>query len=580
MKWLRKPITDSALAGLEPLSRIRFKLCTTGFIYIPSSVSVFLSFPSSRHDTLSTDAGSLLYKCSHQKHRRRTQDILCSLSRSAADDHQTPRCQRARSPILRLLLRMGRQRSSCHHWHRHRTLYRGSPLVRFSCTRRTCLPVRCHHLPQEHHSPFLPRNSYFITRNGNLRRVRTVRELGRLLVLVPGSQSWFNLLRSDTQPARDWDPFVKQTYSVYLSENEGSKRKWHLSTSLLCASFLNPRLTVTAAYFTQATVDSLGTVDDIPVLKDLVVPDGLFKSSRRTKTRSSRANTSTHAPEGTPDLSAQVSSSGKMGSQVAPVADPSSAQNRPTLQVSAQQSTSQQNQGLPPPSPYPQDLFNAQSPDYPGLPPNPAPPAQHDAYARIYGDSYTPSPQAPEGFHIPPAPQMQPHVPLGYNWPTVPVSPSDNTCQSPYPYPMLVASQNVDSSFHNSPAHSQVYVYGSTSQASPSSLYHYRTVSPALSHAPSQFSTSSQSQSSSESDSPAPRPVSVRTPFFSPEPLSGQLPNDGETKFEAVSLEGIQEHDGPLDVGLAPLSKLKRFHPYRRDPLDDLFVQSLGSRPV
>ncbi|KAH9176796.1 hypothetical protein EDB89DRAFT_103028 [Lactarius sanguifluus] len=369
---------------------------------------------------------------------------------------------------------------------------------------------------------------------------------------------------SDTQPARDWDPFVKQTYSVYLSENEGSKRKWHLT-----------------AYFTQATVDSLGTVDDIPVLKDLVVPDGLFKSSRRTKTRSSRANTTTHAPEGTPDLSAQVSSSGRTGGQIAPVADPSSTQNRPALQVAAQQSTSQQNQGLPPPSPYPQDLFNAQSPDYPGLPVNPAPPAQHDAYTRIYGDSYTPSPQAPEGFHIPPAPQMQPHGSLGYNWPAVPVSPSDNTCQSPYPYPMLVASQNMDSTFHSSPAQSQVYVYGSTSQASPSSLYHhYRTVSPALSHAPSQFSTSSQSQSSSESDSPAPRPVSVRTPFFSPEPLPGQLPNDGETKFEAVTLEGIQEHDGPLDVGLAPLSKLKRFHPYRRDPLDDLFVQSLGSRPV
>ncbi|KAH8995754.1 hypothetical protein EDB92DRAFT_163230 [Lactarius akahatsu] len=194
-------------------------------------------------------------------------------------------------------------------------------------------------------------NFYSITRNGNLRRVRTVRELGRLLVLVPRSQSRFNLLRSDSQPARDWDPFVKQTYSVYLSENEGSKRKWHLT-----------------AYFTQATVDSLGTVDDIPVLKDLVVPDGLFKSSRRTKTRSSRANTTTHAPEGTPDLSAQLSSSGKTGGQIAPVADPSSTQNRPTLQVAAQQSTSQQNQGLPPPSPYPQDLFNAQSPDYPGLP--------------------------------------------------------------------------------------------------------------------------------------------------------------------------------------------------------------------
>ena len=40
-----------------------------------------------------------------------------------------------------------------------------------------------------------------------------------------------------------------------------------------------------AAYFTQATVDRLGTVDDILALRDLVVPDGLFKSTRTSKSR-------------------------------------------------------------------------------------------------------------------------------------------------------------------------------------------------------------------------------------------------------------------------------------------------------
>jgi hypothetical protein len=559
-------------AGLEPLSLIRFKLCTTGFIYIPSSVSLFFSFPHPAH-TFSPPMQ--VPSCTNVR------------IRSTLDVHKIfyavylgllPMITRRLDAKEREALSSG----YCYAWEdRGPHAITGIGIERFTEGRHwSASRVRdvCPLSPsaKKHHSPFFPRNFYFTTRNGNPRRVRTVRELGRSLVLVPGSQSRFNLLRSDSQPSRDWDPFVKQTYSVYLSENEGNKRKWHLSASLIRPSLILVLL-FAAAYFTQATVDSLGTVDDIPVLKDLVVPEGLFKSSRRTKARSSRANTnaSTRTSEGTPDLSAQVSSSGKTGSQVAPVADPSSTQNRPTIQVPALHPTSQH--GLPPPSPYSQELFHAPSPNYPGLPPNPAPPAQHDAYARLYGDSYTPSPQAPEGFHIPPAPQVQPHVPLGYNWPAVPMSPSDN---SPYSYPVLVASQNVDSTFPNSPAHSQLYVYGSASQASPSSLYHYRTVSPALSHAPSQFSTSSQSQSSSESDSPAPRPVSVRTPFFSPEPLPGQLPTDGETKFEPVTLEGIQEHDGPLDVGLAPLSKLKRFHPYRRDPLDDLFVQSLGSRPV
>jgi hypothetical protein len=42
---------------------------------------------------------------------------------------------------------------------------------------------------------------------------------------------------------------------------------------------------VTAAYFTQATVDQLGTVDDITGVCDLVVPSGLFQSTRVGKNR-------------------------------------------------------------------------------------------------------------------------------------------------------------------------------------------------------------------------------------------------------------------------------------------------------
>ncbi|TFY73517.1 hypothetical protein EWM64_g10495 [Hericium alpestre] len=72
---------------------------------------------------------------------------------------------------------------------------------------------------------------------------------------------------SDEHPPRDWDPLVKQTYSVWLLSDSG-RRKWHLT-----------------AYFTQATVDRLGTVDDIPGVRDLVVPDGLFRSSRINKAK-------------------------------------------------------------------------------------------------------------------------------------------------------------------------------------------------------------------------------------------------------------------------------------------------------
>ncbi|KAF8482570.1 hypothetical protein DFH94DRAFT_690764 [Russula ochroleuca] len=356
---------------------------------------------------------------------------------------------------------------------------------------------------------------------------------------------------SDGQPPRDWDPYVKQTYSVYLNET---------------------------AYFTQATVDSLGTVDDIPVLKDLAVPEGLFKSSRRTKSRSSRASAAAHAVDAAAPTSSPASSSSKSGKQIASVAGPSSNANRPPPQVAAQSAAPQQNQGLPP-SAYPQDFFNAKSPTYPGLPTNSVPPSpaqQPDAYARIYtGNAYTP-PQPPEGYHVPPSPHVQTHVaPFGYNWASPPTPVTDNACQPGYPYPVLVDSQKGDPAFHHSPVQSpQLYLYGSGFQAS----LHYRTVSPALSHAPSQFSASSQSQSSSESDSPAPGPVPLRTPVFSPDRLSVVLPTDGETKYE---IHGLRDPDSTIDskVGLVSMESLNRYHPYRREPLDDRVVQRFLQGP-
>ncbi|KAJ8596582.1 hypothetical protein M405DRAFT_871294 [Rhizopogon salebrosus TDB-379] len=72
---------------------------------------------------------------------------------------------------------------------------------------------------------------------------------------------------SDKQPPRDWDPLVKQTYSVWVETDKG-RRKWHLT-----------------AYFTQATVDELGTIDNIPGVADIVVPEGTFQSTRVGKTR-------------------------------------------------------------------------------------------------------------------------------------------------------------------------------------------------------------------------------------------------------------------------------------------------------
>jgi len=87
-------------------------------------------------------------------------------------------------------------------------------------------------------------------------------------------------------PPRDWDPLVKQTYSVWVETDRG-RRKWHLSalnasTLRLCAYVYSVPL---AAYFTQATVDQLDSIDNMQVVRDFVVPESVFKSTRVTKSR-------------------------------------------------------------------------------------------------------------------------------------------------------------------------------------------------------------------------------------------------------------------------------------------------------
>ncbi|KAI0798483.1 Gti1/Pac2 family-domain-containing protein, partial [Irpex lacteus] len=85
------------------------------------------------------------------------------------------------------------------------------------------------------------------------------------------------------------DLYVKQTYSVHRNDvsddtsgsGEGKKekrkpRKWHLN-----------------AYFTKSTEGNLNTIDSIPYLRDLIVPEGIFSSARQTKKSSSSSSTST-----------------------------------------------------------------------------------------------------------------------------------------------------------------------------------------------------------------------------------------------------------------------------------------------
>lgn len=89
---------------------------------------------------------------------------------------------------------------------------------------------------------------------------------------------------SSMQPER----LVKQTYSVHASlpaeSFRGVERKWHLT-----------------AYFSQQRLDELDTIDRVPGVGDVPVPDGLFRSARAGKMRRDHRNSSKKAKQ-PPDL--------------------------------------------------------------------------------------------------------------------------------------------------------------------------------------------------------------------------------------------------------------------------------------
>ena len=72
-----------------------------------------------------------------------------------------------------------------------------------------------------------------------------------------------------------------------------------VSVPLLCHGNFAPHLHL-AAYFTQHQVNSLLTVDEIPAIRDVVVPDGWFSSVRPTNSKTHHNQNHDHLPYQTP----------------------------------------------------------------------------------------------------------------------------------------------------------------------------------------------------------------------------------------------------------------------------------------
>jgi hypothetical protein len=369
-------------------------------------------------------------------------------------------------------------------------------------------------------------------------------------------------------------------------ETERGRRKWHLSTSFFFHSGACADL-ATAAYFTQTTVDRLGTVDDIRDVHELEVPPGMFTSTRMGKRRTadSEAASSSQStvsrvyaafPSPLPPLAPRPAKPGPSTSTAARASSPPSVRmyepySRPESRTRPSQSpttyySSREPQSYSHPTPsssQPPTLhYSYPSPpnnNFTASPPNDPP----YNYTRQSGGDYSRSDSRSDIPEHPPAPTLaQP-----YSSVRVRLHPSVNSrLQQPQPQP-----QQASGGWITSPM-----VPYQPRQGSPRSDY-----------------TSSSSSSSSYASSPS----APLYPLYSPGPALYDSGSDGPDSrtlprlqmpvdpAPAILISSVADSElrrgdvGPCRRDLAPLNSLTRLHPYRRDPTDDRALRLLDPRP-
>ncbi|KAI0745266.1 Gti1/Pac2 family-domain-containing protein [Earliella scabrosa] len=348
-----------------------------------------------------------------------------------------------------------------------------------------------------------------------------------------------NARTSENQVVRpgEQDLYIKLTYSVIREDlNKDSKDtddkqkkppKWHMN-----------------AYFTKLTEGQLRTIDDIPLLRDLVVPEGIFRSARTTKPgkrgEGSRTSTSTvkrmyapFPPHPTRRVRAQESPP--------PVPVPGGPSSLPSL-IASQVSLSEV---MAPPS----GSIALHPPHQPPLVPAPSfyPEQQHSqlAHALSHPD------------HIMLSEEMKPQLmPIS-------ISASYNATFSPVTEPTPQYGWATDMGYASSPVEAQQQARMWNSGSPTSSEHSIRSIR--STHTPLHMSPSLSSASTSSQDSPM---LMAATP---------PLWDDGEPYKPAPILPA--DHGQGARVDLAPLETLPRGHVYRRCPADDRALRLLALAP-
>jgi Gti1/Pac2 family transcription factor len=359
----------------------------------------------------------------------------------------------------------------------------------------------------------------------------------------------------------------------------------------------------TAAYFTQATVDQLDTINEIHGVGNLFVPEGLFQSTRTGKNRKSDGEESRARPKDV--FQPSITNNRKYAPFPTAYSGPSTP--RPDVpQTSAVPERHHQNdiaQGTSYYHPETQALMPHFSPATGthynnNLPPLHSPPhsdydserrlslpnihadqnSAHGRYAdtpyhsgstvaasqsHVYNETSTYSSSPPLHHHAhlrerfvsypretqaPSSVEAQPHY---GEW----QRPSPNGSSSSAPYTLRPTYAST-STTHN-------YAHSSHSSDCTGNGGYSRSHSPSSEHTSPTTSHSHRSPSSHEYSLADERHV----PYETTSSVRTRFPHDGETG----------NGEGPGRVKLAPLHSLRN-HPYRRDPVDDKALRKLRPR--
>lgn len=355
-------------------------------------------------------------------------------------------------------------------------------------------------------------------------------------------------------------------------------------------------------YWRQSDVDRTRNVEEIEALRTLSVPPGIFRTSRTSNRgrgrKAAHPSPDAQAQEQPPrqSTSTELQASTSTAAPTNPhysdlhIANPTPSATHHTHNAAPQNdlySVSQYTQEYNYASSVPPITYSSTSQTSRHLQPPGYEQQNGIADESIYVFS-TPQAQTSEQHLLPPPPAPN----ITYNWSHA--SPHDHIprpayaqneslyvspdSDSPMPIPMTYVAAHMSPPSSGSSL-SSPHSHPASEYSGPSSSP-YVTQMPSNHYSNSMYTSHGELHLSQQNGSALPRspfaiPDSTQyEPFFSP---STEQQPDSQFPM-ANTVENGSEN--PNSVGLAPMSALRRFHPYRRDPTDDQLLSVLGNRRI